>query len=200
MDEEEERAEDSRWAELYEPPARRSARLFLGVPVPEALSPALQAALDHFPQYIERVVPPAVRHLTFVWIGEREFYTRYLTLMARPLPQAYVPAVTLTHVGRGGAHNQLWAYVQASPVLANLRLQLIARLKRIHMILPANVYRPFVPHIKLARLYRMAGRFALPEVPVSASFIIREIHLYRSETTPSGPNYVIERTIPLGGA
>lgn len=174
-----------------------TTRLFLGVPIPDTARGALASGLAQYPQYIERTVPPERWHVTLVFLGEVEHPRQYYSRLFKALPQTFVPTIALTHVGRGLAREQLWAFVHASPGFLGLRQQLVARLKKMRLPLPPALDREFTPHVHLANLFPMARGIGLADHPLSLSFIFPAVHLYRSTVTHEGPAYTIEGTIAL---
>lgn len=172
------------------------ARLFLGVTIPPAAGKILRATLSQFPQYIESIVPESNWHLTLAFLGDVEHPQQYLKRLLKPLPQTYVPTVSLMHVGRGLQRLQLWAYANPSTSLLNLRGQLQDRLRTMRFPLPKTID-DFVPHIRLANLYPMARGIGIADYPCVARFAITQIELYESTATANGPTYTIRGTIPL---
>jgi 2'-5' RNA ligase len=56
--------------------------------------------------------------------------------------------------------------------------------------------RPFWGHLTLARLRRGAG-CPLLGVAIGGAFVVREVVLVDSRTTPSGPRYVVVERVPI---
>ncbi|MEK7557235.1 MAG: RNA 2',3'-cyclic phosphodiesterase [Patescibacteria group bacterium] len=173
------------------------ARLFLGVSVPEPVKTRLQeTAKSSFGQYIERIVPAEQWHLTLFFFGDVRNHAQYLGRLTLPLKEAFVPTITISHIGRGKARDQLWAYVNPTPALLNLREALNERLRKIHFPRPVE-FRSFHPHIRLAKFYPVVRRLGIADVPHRTAYAIREAYLYRSTLAPHGSTYTIEATIPF---
>lgn len=172
---------------------------FLGAAVPERVVQLLEQAMTVYPHYIEHRIPPQDWYLSFAHLGEVPTMGRYFTRFRRPLPQAFTPTAQLTHVGRGRPTRQeLWAFVEPTPVLLGLRDQLIARLKKLRLkFLVDELREEFVPHITIGRLFAQVGHLGIADVAAVSSFSIQTIHLYRRKTTVVGSTVQIEQTIDL---
>ncbi len=176
----------------------KGTRLFLAVPIPEAVVKVLERATHHYPQYIEKALPVENWHLTMVFLGEGENPAQYFGRLQKNLPQTFVPTVSLMHVGRGLQRSQLWAYAHPSTTLLNLRGQLVDRLKHMRFPLPhRDEPSDFVPHVHLADLFPMSRGIGMADYPVISSFAVKEVNLYRSRSTPQGVQYSIEGIINL---
>ena len=140
------------------------ARLFLGLSIPATTHQLFHQALGAFPQYIEKVLPESRWHMTLAYLGDVENPQQYLSRLLKPLPQAYVPTVTVTYVGRGLHRMQLWGYINPSTSLLNVRTQVIDRLKTMRFPLP-KTKDEYLPHIHLANLYPMARGIGIADYP-----------------------------------
>lgn len=173
------------------------ARLFLGVSIPPATQAVFEETLAAFPQYVEKMIPPAHWHLTLAFLGEVENPQQYLSRLLKPLPQTYVPTVSVMHVGRGLHRMQLWAYAHPSTSLLNVREQLLDRLRTMRFPLPKDI-NDFVPHVHLATLYPMARGIGIADYPCATRFVINEINLYESlQLGESRQVYKVRASIPL---
>lgn len=181
--------------------ASDTARLFVALNVPRQVHEPLRLAIKRYPQYIEQILPSNRWHLTLCWLGEVKDYQQYVAALTQPLPQTFVPAVNITHVGRGLRRRHLWAWAAATPALQGLRQQLLARLKDIDFPLPSHERkRDFVPHIHLSNLYQDQAmlRIGLPDSMARATFSARQAYIYRSEVVEGGSRqYTVEGIIPL---
>lgn len=173
-----------------------SARLFVGLAVPSAPAMKLrEAAEQHFGKHMKLILPEQW-HLTLFFFGDVKNHAQYLGRLKQPLPQAFVPTVSITHIGRGEARDQLWAYAQPTSGLLALRQAINQRLLKTHFPRPADGPQ-FVPHAKLGTFYPVVRGIGLADVASPVVFSIREAHLYKSTLSHDGPIYTIEATIPL---
>jgi 2'-5' RNA ligase len=172
------------------------ARLFLAAPVPPTVRELLKGATKEYSNFVEKVVPEEKWHVTLLWLGGEVLnHSQYVSRLSKPLSQAYAPAITLTHVGRGLQRGQLWAYAHVTPMLTQLREALQHRLHSMRFPLPSQ--RDYVPHIHVADLFDMSRGFGLADQATPITFPVREIYLYKSVLTPQGSQYQIESTISL---
>jgi len=175
--------------------------LFIGMPIPEETRLALRAALRQYPQHIEKKVVEESWHLTLQFVGEvKQSKTKMASLMA-PMPQAFLPTVNLTHVGRGLTRDQMWAFAHQTPLLNNLRRQVRARLEELGWD-TANknsleYQRQFVPHVNLARLYEAALGLGIADTAVALTFKAPRINIYQSEVSKQRSAYRILGEIEL---
>ena len=174
------------------------ARLFLGLPVPLLMRTKLaEAARQHFGTYFGALLPEENWHLTLFFFGDVKNHAQYLGRLQQPLPQAFVPTISLTHLGRGAQRHQLWAYVNPTPALLSLRENLSERLRKIHFPLPIDS-KKFIPHIHLANFYPTVSGLGLADVSLPAVYATQEAHLYQSTSTPQGSHYDAIATIAFG--
>jgi len=176
------------------------ARLFLALPVPESVCTRLaEAAQAHFGQYFDRLIPAERWHVTLFFFGEVRNHAQYLGRLKAPLSQAFVPTISLTHIGRGAARDQLWAHITPTPALLTLRESLAERLRKIHFPRPAE-FRTFKPHIHLANFYPTVRGMGLADTPFSSAYAVSEAYLYQSILSHEGPTYTKLATISLGSS
>lgn len=172
------------------------ARLFLATAVPPNVRTTLLTATNQYSNFVERIIPPENWHVTLVWLGDEVLnHSQYLSRLSKPLSQAYAPAVTLTHVGRGLQRGQLWAYAHVTPMLTQLRASLLHRLQSMRFPVPPQ--QEYIPHIHVANLFDMSKGFGLADHATPLTFPIREIYLYKSTLSPQGSQYQVESTISL---
>ncbi|MFH1354292.1 MAG: RNA 2',3'-cyclic phosphodiesterase [bacterium] len=177
-----------------------TARLFLAIPIPEQITNALEQAMQHYPQYVEKMVPKENRHLTLLWLGEVKNYAWYLRRLSGKMPQHFLPAITLTHVGRGLRREQLWAYAHETNVLKNVRRQVRRRVikLRIPKMQTSKMEKElFVPHVRLANLHPASRGIGLADYPVGVTFTAKQIVIYSSELKKEGAKYTSEGIISL---
>jgi 2'-5' RNA ligase len=166
------------------------ARLFVAVPIPAEVRTRLRSVLDHYQDHLQSAIPEERWHLTFLFLGTVPNVSEVLADLTPDLPQLFVPTVMLTHLGVGKAPFQLWAYAQPSTALANVRLALCRRANRGD---PARALtelkRSFVPHVRLASLKRSQEQTMLAASPLTVTFAVRQLHIYRSELDGGAPRY-----------
>lgn len=153
--------------------------VFLAVPIPTRWQESLQVAAAHYPQYVARLFPPQQWHLTVLWLGQMDLTALPLDRLTQPLTQAFTPTVTLTHVGRGRARSQLWAYAQPTPTLLNLHDALKRRVKSMGIPLPPDA--TWVPHVHVANFFDLVQGLGVPDMRCLATFAPRCVNVYRSE-------------------
>lgn len=174
------------------------ARLFLGFSVPEHIRAKLQeVARSHFGSYFGQFIPEQTWHITLFFFGEVRNHAQYIPRLKQPLPQAFVPTISLTHLGRGERRDQLWAYVMPTPPLLALRAAVDERLRKIHFPRPIGI-RKFTPHIHVANFYPTVSGLGVADAPAPAVFATQEVYLYKSTFTSQKSHYDIETTISLG--
>lgn len=176
------------------------ARLFLGLSVPTTLSQKLkEGAKQHFGQYFGEFLPEENWHITLFFFGDVKNPEQYLGRLKQPLPQAFVPTISITHIGRGAERHQLWAYVNPTPALLVLRDNIHERLRKIHF--PHAIGNPkFVPHIHLANFYPTVSGLGVADVALPAVYSTQEAHLYQSTRTKTGSHYDVISTINFGNS
>ena len=175
-------------------------RLFVSLPVPEQAMEPIERSFGQYPQYIERALPREHWHLTLLFLGEIKNPTQYYGRLKLPLPQQFVPTVRITHVGRGLNKHQLWAYAEPSGVLANLRNELMARLKKMRFRFGENATieeNDFVPHITIAKLFPIAGGVGMADFPINVSWSAHQAQVVRSTPQSHGPQYEVQQEISL---
>ena len=177
-----------------------TARLFLAIPIPEQVTEALEGAMQHYPQYIEKVVPRERWHLTLLWLGEVENYAWYMRRLGGEMPQNFLPVITLTHVGRGLRREQLWAYAHETSVLKGVRTQIRQRVikLRIPRIKTSKIAKEsFVPHVRLANFHSSSRGIGLADYPVGVTFTVKQVVIYSSEPESQGVKYINQGVIDL---
>lgn len=172
-------------------------RLFLGLPVPESVKSKIrQTAENHFGKYFAQLIPEERWHVTLFFFGNVHNHAQYIGRLSQALPQAFVPTVSVTHLGRGARREQLWAFIQPTPGLLALREALDIRLRKIHFPRPVG-NRTFRPHISLAQFYPVVQGMGMADVPCQTAYAVKEAYLYQSTVPHEGPRYSIIATIPF---
>lgn len=166
-------------------------RLFIGLPVPSRVSQALACAARATGLPKARWTPPENMHLTLVFLGEvaeERLPCIFRQLEALESPTLQIKFNAFDMFPRAGV---LFASVEPAPVLLYLQYQVVAR---IHDCGFALDERPYHPHITVARFQGPARltphRLVLP-AELRRSFDVDRINLYRSHTTPEGPQYEV---------
>lgn len=149
-------------------------RLFIGLPVPNAISDELVELQNSLPQHA-RKVPKENFHVTLVFLGEcaRDRVENLRRVKSKPF------FVTTTRTG--AFTHAAWLGIEPSPDLQALHKSLVDATS------PRDAPARFVPHITLGRTRtRISGwsgkRFA--RTWLASTFV-----LYESLSTPSGVRY-----------
>ncbi len=159
-----------------------SARLFIGLPIPDAAKHTIRQSMKSFRDHIERYTDEVDWHVTLVFLGEVDEYEPYITALIKPLPRTFVPTVSFTHLGYGRQHHQLWAYVHRTAALDALKQDIENRLLTAgHSGWKQYQKSHFVPHVRVATLKREESDGPrLPDVLSSRLFTATQAHVYRS--------------------
>jgi 2'-5' RNA ligase len=165
---------------------------FIAATIPSRVHSVLEAAIKNHAEYVETVVPTEQWHLTLLWLGHLTKEQLPLAELTKPVQQAFMPTVALTHVGRGRARSQLWAWAQPTPALTNLHEALRTRAEILDIPL-AKPQRSFVPHIHVADFFNVVQGMGVPDHAATATFAPRCLQLLRSEQG----TYFVEGIIPL---
>jgi 2'-5' RNA ligase len=174
-------------------------RLFLGFPVPDALSLELMGVRDQAIQRMAAIRPlPVVAgnfHMTLIFLGE--VTAAKMEQIAAVTEQfCAVQSALRLQLQRGHCFPDSAGRVFAAEA------QLTSGLSRFHRLLqealgePAG--RPLRPHITLARLPR--AFVPAPDMPLDLSYEITELCLYESEQSQWGVRYRVRRRWPLTGS
>ena len=177
---------------------QRLSRYFAGLAVPEKVQVTIAEAMKHYRDYITYVVPKENWHMTLLYMGELPGIEEFLPELTKPLPQVFVPAVSVTHLGQGVQTDQLWAYVHITPTIEALHSDLVQRAQKAGITLPEDVYnRSFVPHIRVADINPGKNKLGMPDAAVTVTFSVMEAHVYKTKQGEGGVSYTKEATIPL---
>lgn len=175
------------------------ARVFLGLDIPDFVKQSLYEGMKAYDRYIERTIPDERWHITLLFLGETANPKQYYSRLSKPLPQAYVPMVHVAYLGRGFHRGQLWAYINPTPLLMNIRNDLVVRLKKLRFPIPhKSLLGEYAPHIAIAKLYSMSRGVGMPDEPISMTFAARDAYLYQSHFGKGTVRYTKEVRIPLG--
>lgn len=178
-------------------PHQKPFRLFIGIEIPDKPRKVIRGALGAYQKQIENMIPEERWHMTLLWLGECAEPTDYLAAMGKPMPQQFLPTVTLTHVGRGLASHQVWAYSLSTPLLTALRTDLRARLQGVGLTMPGLAEKkPFVPHISIAN-FKPSAPASLPDELANVTFAVPAVHLYHSQLRKRQRQYTILTSMAL---
>lgn len=152
--------------------------MFLALPIPAHVQTVLQTALATYSDLLAHRQPPEQWHLTLVWLGNVTNYQPSVETLVTPLPQTFIPTVTITHLGKGKKADQLWAFALPSNGLITLREQVLQRLRTTSFPLPKESRDPFTPHITLGSFKPEFTRRSVADHPISATFVPSALHAY----------------------
>ena len=172
-------------------------RLFIALPITKPVEQALGLALVRLESAVAATVPPERWHLTLAFLGEVAD-AQLVSQMLDHLSLPFLPAVTITHVGRGEQPQQVWAYAAATYPLLALQRMLVERLQQSGLPFPeADFTRPFIPHIRLGNLADSAKQTMLPDEAVQVTFVPKEAKLYVSVGAGENLHYEVQGSMPL---
>lgn len=156
-------------------------RLFIGFALPERVKAMCQEAIRPYQPHLRGVIPPKRWHITLLFLGECLGVETLQAVLAKPIPQTYLPTITLTHIGKGLVEGQLWVSVLRTVALEQLEKTVRARLVETGLNIPGLIQnRDFKPHIHVADL-QPTLTFLLVDKPLQITFVPQELHLFRSE-------------------
>jgi 2'-5' RNA ligase len=175
-----------------------SARIFIGFEVPANIRDQVREKLRGYSRFTKKLVPEENWHVTVLFVGEVAGYKQRLSPLGEGMPQAYLPILSLTHIGRGLQEHQLWAFAKNTELLNGLQRQLMERLDSLKITLneKGNNSR-YVPHIKLAELRDGPANNLLADVSISAVWRVEKLNIYRSDLSPGGVSYSVVEQINL---
>jgi 2'-5' RNA ligase len=170
-------------------------RFFVGLAIPERVCVAISEGLIPFQSSIQRLLPEERWHITLLFLGEIDSQIVAWDKIIQPATQLYLPTITVTHIGKGLAKNQLWAWVLLNQGLQNMQHMIAQRFANEQQPTPQSTSdTAFVPHIHLANIHGVL----LPDRALSVTFVPREINVYRSDINSAGERqYVVIHRIPL---
>jgi RNA 2',3'-cyclic 3'-phosphodiesterase len=162
-------------------------RLFIGLPIPQALAQNLAARANALALPKARVSPPENLHITLVFLGHvvDEKIPAIQTQLARIEATSF--EVTVRGFDTFARAGILFAEVEATPKLLKLQAHVEELMSACGF---APEPRPYHPHITLAR-----NRGPLNPAIVSKlrpqKFLASHVNLYRSVSTPAGSRYEV---------
>lgn len=179
-------------------------RLFIGIPLGNAVLAELSASVERFGSTGDglRWSAPETWHVTLQFLGKtgEEQYAcvagRLQEVRSRPVP------VELEDVGVFDKAGIFFAGVRLSPELISLQQHVTAATSLCGFVAEA---RPYRPHITLARAKGVAGTLALRQLKNAelklkfTGFVAEEFLLYESFTLPAGSRYEIRERFSLSG-
>lgn len=166
--------------------------VFVATSIPASLDAILLPAIKRFAPQIRFTVPRQNWHMTVVFLGDEPDEAALASKLPATLSLPFLPTASISHVGRGQRSDQLWAYVQPTPVLQALH-QAVAQL------FLKQAPGQFVPHIKLANLNTDQGQLGEPDAAAVATVPIREVILFASRPGPNTVHYERLATAVVGG-
>jgi 2'-5' RNA ligase len=173
-------------------------RIFIGTALPSALATDLDAhAAEHFKSGAWKVAAMEQWHVTSLFVGERNedllsgIQAKVEAIAARHAPITLFDGRLVTMPKDGPT--MLWVRFTPSPELTALHHDLANSLGT-----EPSIYRPYWPHITLAR--RRSGRVIAVEGNVVVDrFHLDHITLFRSAPSPQGSVHSPIASWPLSG-
>lgn len=177
---------------------KKPARLFIGFSVPEKVKDSIHTALSQYGKYLEFKMPEDNWHVVLLVLGEIPYYHGYLSRIVKLLPQAFLPTLTVTHIGRGYTRDELWAVGHSSPVIVAMKNELERRMRKMRFPMPETLADfEYAPHINLGNFFPVVRGMGVPDEAVNVTFPIKEAYLYEIVEDPDGVRYEVVGTIPL---
>jgi 2'-5' RNA ligase len=172
-------------------------RLFIALLLPEVVHKALRQAMVRWESYVKSTVPQDRWHVTVAFLGEVAD-DQDLAALLEDLSLPFLPAVTITHLGRGEQTQQLWSYAAPTYPLQTLHKIIMERVQSSGLLLPtADLHRDFVPHIHIGDFTAEAMLMMLPDEIIQATFVPKEAVLLASMRDGETSYYKPQGTIKL---
>lgn len=173
-------------------------RVFIGTAIPPAMAKELSERLhEELTPPIWRVAPTAQWHVTTLFIGERsETLIPAFSATIAKLAESYGPILL--------EHGRVVTMPKQDPTMLWIRFQPNSALTALHVALAEatgtepSIYRPYWPHITLARA--KAGKaVAMAGAVVIGSLVIDHLTLFHSTLAPGGSIHQPIASWPLTG-
>lgn len=164
--------------------------IFIAFTIPQDSIVRIRESMRLYQDSLVQSVSQDKWHCTMLYLGDISLPQEALISFMKPVRQTFHPVVKVLSLGQGKAAHQLWAYVQPSQLLDEIRLELQERAQRTGIFLPEGS-REFIPHINVGNLQEQTGAIAIPDAPVSTHFSLRELVILKSN--PSEPNAPYEQ-------
>lgn len=150
--------------------------VFLALPVAQHVKSSLHHTAQAFGGSVARWQEQERLHLTLAFLGEIKSLEEKVPELAKPMPQTSVATIKISHVGIAPNKRQLWAFVEQTKQLSDLRQQVVSRLEGLAL---EHDNKEFLPHINLGDLKPEADRLQADKM-LSVSYVVNEIFVYQS--------------------
>jgi len=170
-------------------------KMFIGIEIPDDVREQIRIQLEGYTKYTKKLVEEENWHVKMLSIGEIEGHDQFIESLSAEMPQSFLSTLSLTHIGKGPQRQQLWAFVNPTPLLDTLQKQLIGRLDSLN-IKPTQDTN-FIPHIKLADLRVGSSNNLLADIPMPAIWPIKKLSIYRSDLSHRQESYTVMGHINL---
>lgn len=176
-------------------------RLFVGIPLPDAVTAALSQLQPASAPGL-KIVRPDQMHVTLHFIGEGDVVATRTALTSVSCPSFELEIAGVGVFPPRGKPSVLWAGVEVSEGLQELHSVVGQALGAIGF---TSETRPFAPHITLARCGNRASSNVADDLLARHQGLrlpplaVTEFWLYSSETKDAGPVYRCEQSYPLRG-
>lgn len=147
---------------------------------PKPAIDAIQRAMETYAPYLSTKTPQTDWYIPLV-IGD-------IPPVMTPLRQSFHQTIKILSIGEGETPLELWARIQLTPGLADLRKSLAARMKISGSIIEESSV--FVPHIHLGSFATLPP-LGIIDTPLAHMFSLHEAHIIQTEP------YEILGSIPL---
>ena len=136
--------------------------------------------------------------MTFLYIGMVNDFESHQEVLSSRLSQAFLPTITLTHLGHGCQPDQLWVYAKPTTLLQTIKQQLLGRVGgQVSNFSQTNQPGIFVPHIKLAELRDRSISKFVADCPLLVTWPVKKLFLYNSRVYLGETKYDVKGTINL---
>jgi len=173
-------------------------RIFIGTTIPQDSCDLIKAGIGtRLNDPVWRVAPEAQWHVTALFIGERDEAGLAIVQTACARIAQSTPPISLLN-------GRLTSMPKDDPTMLWIRFQPEPALTALHLALAQatgtepSIYRPYWPHITLARSRKAAPDVSNGEL-VLESLVLDRLSLFRSDPSTSGTLHTELATWPLTG-